>query len=834
MHFIPLPDPDGRVRRFLGSGVDITDRKRHEETIKVREDTIKSRLFYEESISFCSQILVETVDLDTALQQVVDEIVSVAKTGRSFIFKNISPQAGKICVRQINQSVVEGVEPKLPPSSSDSSSCNDLSAELLAKLTAGRPYGGTLPQMSRQDMSALASVEEGSVLILPIKVEDTLWGLIGFEDATAERRWKQEDIQLLRTVGSMIGTTIERKRAEKELRESEERYRVFTEEALVGVYISHHGSYLFVNPAMEKITGYSKKELLEIHPYDLVLPDGQKTLLNRHDAANRGEEVPADYTIPIRRKDGEVAVLQIRTHPIVYEGKSAYLGNCVDITELIGQREQIEQAKQAWESTFDSISDLVMILDSEYNIMRANRAVAEYTGFDIKDVIGRSYLEVFNLESVFTDSKGLPKTDSMLPEHFEINDYKRERIFSVSASSLRDPLGKTVATVHVARDISQMRVMEKALASSEAQFRGLAESAQDMIFNIDLDGTIRYVNPAMQHTFGYDPSELVGGNLASILQVDQEASSMDKPLLAHLLSSDDEGRIPLFEIKTQDVKGRKHVLEVSARRLAQQIIGVVRDVSERKKMEQQLIHASKLASIGVLAAGIAHQVNNPLATMLATSSLLRSMLLGSEDVPTQLKEELSAYIDTMEEQVERTSRVVTGLLEFTQTKRSEVRPADVNSILTEALDLLSRHLSLEKLSVSIHTDLGADLSPALVDSTALQQVLVNVIQNSFEAMGVEGKLDVRTENTDSGMVRITISDNGPGVPPDLRDEIFEPLFTTKTDRKGTGLGLAISVMLLERFRGRIYLDDAPKEGASFVIEVPIQEGGTVEGENKEV
>lgn len=1104
LRFIPLVDPDGQIRQFIGSGVDITERKRAEDELKASEETVKARLFYEESISHCSRLLIETVDLVEALQAVANELRSVSRVSRVFMFEVFEDGDEGRLLRQVTESTGEKIQTDQDETRMRRLGFNELSHELLARLEEGRPYGGSSDDLDKSDIALLGRSQTSSMLILPIKVEDDLWGFIGFDEASGDRRWKQEDIQLLRTVGSMIGTTIDRKRAEAELqrhsrtieglyglskevnrartleellhqaslllddnpgvlgggvyiidkksgcfrlatsfgakyaffegekeltgsdsyvqrvveapglivfdewrgntlasvlnesegfevklvsvamrsgeeligilrmlltwvdkhtvsyvetvgvelgaaikrkqaeqalRESEERYRVLTDEAMVGVYLIEEGRFRFVNPAMERITGYSRDELLALDDvYSIMVHDDIEALEERskHRRANEpdqyimriirkdggistlevrvrpipfGDRVsflgncvditemrrvqqaleaseeryrvlteeamvgiylvlgkkflfvnpamekitgysrqelttidihsithrdslraiaerkrhrepgqPDQYTMKLIRKDGTIADLEVRTRPIDYGDATAFLGNCVDITELVQKRKQIEQAKQAWESTFDSISDLVMILDPTLHVTRANRAVAEYTGIDIKQVIGKELAEIFNLEEIIKEGVETGDSTLKLPEHFEIKDPQRNRIFSVSVSPLVDPSGEVVATVHVARDITQTRKIEEALSESEAQFRGLAESAQDMIFSIDLEGKVLYVNPAIKEIFGFDSAQIVGENLAEIVQTQDIFEPGRESMIENLFSPEVQERIPLFETEIKDASGRRRVLEVSARKLPHQIVGIARDVTERKRMQQQLINASKLASVGVLAAGIAHQVNNPLAIMLATSTVLRDLLKESADVPSGLQDEVSEYLDMMEEQVERTRRVVSGLLEFTQPKRSKVQPCDVNEIVNQALELLSQHLKLDTLELNVALDKG--LEKVYVDRVALQQALVNIIQNAYEALEGSGKIEISTEDTPEDVVRISVADNGPGVPNYMREEIFEPLFTTKTERQGTGLGLAVAVMLLERFGGVISLIDTPGGGATFVVEVP--------------
>lgn len=622
---------------------------------------------------------------------------------------------------------------------------------------------------------------------------------------------------IIETFITQASVALQRQIAQRALGESEERYRTLTDEALVGIYIIGSERFLFVNPAMEKITGYSKDELLQIDPFSIVLPDDTKAVMERR--KNRSPEQPDQYPMKIRSKDGKIATLEVRIRPMVYRGETVYLGNCIDVTELVRQREQIEQAKKEWEETFDSISDLVMIVDSKGCLLRVNQAVAQYRGLGFNDLIGKNYLDIFHIG----DRNGMREfytnaIRSRVPASFEIKDTKEKHEFWVSVAPLSDEAGELVASVGVARDITQMRRMEQALVESETQFRGLAESARDIIFSIDADGSILYLNPALKEILGFNSSDLVGMNIKDILASPGIDPAVQKIVATYLRTPDENKILPLFEIDLKDNKGHKHIMEISARFIGQQYIGVVRDVTARKRMEQQLVRASKLASVGVLAAGLAHQINNPLASILATSSALKEMLANKSEVSETLKEKTGRYVRKMEEQLDRTHRIVSSLLEFTQEKRMDVRHNDANEIIQGALQFITQHLSFKKIDLELALD--EKVPPVMVDKDALQEAIVNVIQNAYEAMDGEGKILISTECENPMGLRIEISNSGPPIPPDIREEIFELLFSTKTERKGTGLGLPVAAMLLEHFSGRIYLEESVDNLTTFVIELP--------------
>jgi signal transduction histidine kinase len=269
-------------------------------------------------------------------------------------------------------------------------------------------------------------------------------------------------------------------------------------------------------------------------------------------------------------------------------------------------------------------------------------------------------------------------------------------------------------------------------------------------------------------------------------------------------------KIARMQAKYED---EKKVLEAELYRLKN--VELERLVEERTA---EVVRSAKLASIGVFASGIAHQVNNPLHIVLLNSGVLRRLLTSEIESMEEFRKQGLELIEALEAEVHRTRKVVKGLLAFTREAELNVRPTDVNSVVKDALDISSQHLPQANFDVQSWVE--KKLPPAAVDANSVLQVILNVIQNAYDACGGQGKVTVETSAGTEEMIQISISNDGPPIPENLRDKIFEPLFTTKSVGKGTGLGLSVCAMLLDRFGGRIYLDESSNEQTTFVIEVP--------------
>ncbi len=244
---------------------------------------------------------------------------------------------------------------------------------------------------------------------------------------------------------------------------------------------------------------------------------------------------------------------------------------------------------------------------------------------------------------------------------------------------------------------------------------------------------------------------------------------------------------------------------------------LVDDITDQTEMEGQLAQAEKLSSIGLLAAGVAHEVNTPLAVISSYAQMLARQLRGDE--------RLAPLLEKITQQTFRASKIVNGLLNFSRTSGAEYRETDVNSIIRETLTLLEHQFKTAQISVE--TDLMPELPPILGNSDKLQQVFLNLFLNAKDAMagtGEERRLRIATEV--NGHVSISIADSGLGIAPEHLRRIYDPFFTTKTARRdgqprGTGLGLAVTYGIIQEHSGKIHVESQVGQGTTFYLEFPM-------------
>ncbi|MBN2378245.1 tetratricopeptide repeat protein [candidate division WOR-3 bacterium] len=238
-----------------------------------------------------------------------------------------------------------------------------------------------------------------------------------------------------------------------------------------------------------------------------------------------------------------------------------------------------------------------------------------------------------------------------------------------------------------------------------------------------------------------------------------------------------------------------------------------------EKRTAEVVRSAKLATVGVFASGIAHQVNNPLNVMMFSADGLKEIFTDRVQ-SAEVRNQGLGYVNDLEEEIAHTRKIVKSLLGFTREREIHIVPTDINALVQKAVDFVNTNASARNFN--IEAELENDLGYAAVDPDGLEQVIVNVIQNAYDACEGKGTAVIKTSGSEN-TIRISIANDGPPIPEDIRDKIFEPLFTTKGEGKGTGLGLSISAMLLDRLGGRIFLESCAEKLTTFVIEIPVSE-----------
>ncbi|MGH7889184.1 MAG: PAS domain S-box protein, partial [Thermodesulfobacteriota bacterium] len=477
-----------------------------------------------------------------------------------------------------------------------------------------------------------------------------------------------------------------------------------------------------------------------------------------------------------------------------------------------------------------SLNSAVTITDMNRNIIYINPAHKRVFGYELEEVIGKQSSTLYP----FDDPSGVSKKiyEAILIVGWEgerLGMRKNGEVFPVyeKTSVVKDKDGRQIGIVSVVEDISSRKRLEQALKESEERYRTLVETAKSAIIAIDEESKIILFNPSAEELFGYLREEIEGKELSILLSEGSRGFSDTK-----FENNSDSGissllgkTVEIFGVKKG---GEEFPIEVSlsackigGRRI---LTAIMFDITERKNLHEQLIQSAKLAAVGELIAGVAHEVNNPLAVVMGYSE----MILGEENKDEQFRKS----IDVIYNEANRARKVIQNLLSFARKHSPEKQCSYINEILERTLSL--KEYDLRKNNIEVIKKLDNHLPATMADPNQLQQVFLNLIINAEQAMVESNEtkrrimIESRLKNgrgrfiTDGDeIIEISFSDFGPGIAEKNLKKIFDPFFTTKPVGRGTGLGLSVSYGIIKEHGGEIYAQSKEGEGATFYIELPV-------------
>jgi two-component system NtrC family sensor kinase len=390
-----------------------------------------------------------------------------------------------------------------------------------------------------------------------------------------------------------------------------------------------------------------------------------------------------------------------------------------------------------------------------------------------------------------------------------------ERIGAVTIASQRV---HTFSPLELERVEAMADLLSVALANAELfetmrqaewRFRTLFRAAPDAVLTVlQTTGRVREANDAVREVFGLEPHQVVGRQLLDVLVPE------DRPILDEALTRAFAGHPARVEVHIVTPEGQARVIALAASRLPEadppSALLVGRDMTHERELRVRLMESDRLAAVGELVAGVAHEVNNPLSSISAFAQLL---LRDTGMTPSQRESLEVIRAETM-----RASQVVKDLLAFARRSEPQSAPLDLNGVVGRSLRM--RQYQFNEASVRVETELAADLPSVNGDARQLQQVCLNLLTNAVQAMSPDGGvLRGRTYQTND-LVRLEVKDTGPGIPVDARAHIFEPFFTTKKEGEGTGLGLSVSYGIVTTHGGTIEVAETGPAGTTFRVTLP--------------
>jgi PAS domain S-box-containing protein len=563
------------------------------------------------------------------------------------------------------------------------------------------------------------------------------------------------------------------------------------------------------NAAATRLFGYRSAEIAGVSGLLLVPPSLHGEIRDLEERVLGGETIENLHTQMLLRGGGRINVA-VTMSPI-HDASGSVIGMIKSARDLRGER-QIEDAHLRLIAIVDSTSDAIISQDLNGMITTWNRAAERIFGYSAEEIVGRSSMTLIPPESQREELDVIRRILEGEPvEHFETQRLRKggEQIdVAITVSPIRNSSGSIAGASQIARDISERRRTEE----TRMRLAAIVESSDDAIIGKDLDGIITSWNSGAKQIFGYEADEIVGHSVMRLIP--RELHSEEPMILARLRAGQ---RVEHYESKRRRKNGELIDVSLTISPIKDSrgnVIGaskIARDITERKRAEAALIEKEKLAATGRMAAAIAHEVNNPLESIMNLAYLLTH--------DPGLSEKGSYYAGLLLQEVERASEITRQTLSF---YRSPSLPGEVD--LAQVFDSVvrSKQGSVRKKGIAIETEIeGKGTAWGL--TSELGQVISNLIENAIDAVGQDGRIRLRARDINGGeSVQISVSDNGSGMPPEIAKRIFEPFFTTKNSR-GSGLGLWVTRGIVEKHDGSIRVrttQSGKRHGAIFTVILP--------------
>ncbi len=491
----------------------------------------------------------------------------------------------------------------------------------------------------------------------------------------------------------------------------------------------------------------------------------------------------------------------------------------------------LKESEIRFQTLFDSAAEFIFVIDPEGTITLTNRYVYEQSGYRQDEIIGRSIKDFFTEESKHICDCNFPGLKERGHNRAEIDFVCKDGNvlqMECSATAIPDKNNEFTSFLIVQRDITERKRSAEALADSERRFRAIFNSTFQFIGLLSPEGILLEANQTALDFANVSNEDVVGRPFWETIW--WSSSERDQIRLKEAIQRASRGDMVRYETTNLSANGKTVTVDFSLKPVKNAqgetvlIIPEGRDITERKQAEEAVqqhqlesAHFMRLGLMGEMAAGMAHELNQPLAALISYCGTAHSMLRELPSAPEELVDLLKRATD----QAHRASEIINYIRHFVSKGGAEKGPVDIDKLIIEMSDFLEWELRNSKVNITL--DLDGQHRKILASSVQIEQVLLNLIRNSLEAIQISGAsnghLKLETALTANNTMQITVSDNGPGVPDEMRSCLFEPFQTSK--ESGMGMGLSIGRSIIHAHNGKIWLNESQDDGTSFRIELPV-------------
>jgi len=683
-------------------------------------------------------------------------------------------------------------------------------------------------------------------LVVPVSRAGRVAAVLGVGNKPTD--YTDEDVGAISTLADLAWDIASRKRSEEALRASEARLRAYFDSPAVGVAItSLEKGWIDVNDRTCTMLGYSRDELLSRTWLDLTHPDDTEIDVAEFNRVLSGEI--DRYTLDKRflRKDGTTLWTLLSVSCVRRPDRSVdyFVAILNDITERKRAEQELDETRSILQAAMDQSPAGIAIADAPTGKLRyVNDAGLLIRGGNRETVVNGIGVDRYVTSWQILDLDGTPLAPDAVPLARAILHGEKssrqfiigrsptdDRVVLATAAPVTDAQGKVTSAVVVFVDITDQKRAEQALRASEAHFRQLVTALPIPIAFCDSVGRIVTLNERFTQVLGYTrddiptldawfrkayPDEGYRGEV-----VDGWVRRVGKAIAT-------SGDIPPREVRVTSKSGDVRTMSISGVHVGEDLLVTMVDVTEARALQERLALTERLAALGTLVAGVAHEINNPLAAVLSGQAVAREVVEGilhairdgARVVPDAAEAGLGQALEALDDALEGGERVASIVRDLTAlgrpgAKRSRTRLADVVGSAMQWLPATVAH----RATVTVD-DLGA---PDVVAAAGqIEQVLVNLVTNAANATppGKRDVIRIRLGPGAPGMARLEVTDHGSGISPTTLRRIFEPFFTTRPVGKGTGLGLAICHAIVTAHGGTLTVETEVGRGSTFRVELP--------------
>jgi len=791
-------------RATLGNFLDITERKQMEEEISHRQDT-------QTVLNSLLRISLEDIPLKGLLKRTIDLIFSIpwlAFESRGSIF--LVEDDPEVLVMKAQNGLEQPIQRECARVPFGRCLCGQ------AALTQEIHFADSLND--RHEIRYDSITPHGHYCV-PIVLAGKTLGVINMYLNEGHRRSQSEEEFLIAVANTLAGI-IERKQVEEKLRESEEKYHAIFEQAADSIVLIDTSTEEIVdfNDRAHENLGYTREEFAKLKTINITAPESAE----EHNKAVERTLKSGVYAFEIKQitKNGEKRDVTVKSgvfhNP---SGKTLVLSIWHDITERKRAEEELRRAKEQFQALVEESPLGVAMVTKDGRYQYLNPKFVEMFGYTLEDIptrqdwFAKAYPDPEYRKRVIssweTDQRIMAEGDEVSRPAFTVTSKGgSEKIIQFRSVALA-----TGDYLIIHEDITESKRAEEEL-KLRAQ---ILDGATDSIIVHGVDDNFVYVNEAACRTHGYSREEFMKMKITQLV-AQERASGLDSDRQELL----EKGHIVIESAHLRKdgsimpVEVHARTLESGGRKL---FLTVIRDITERKQAEEERRELenrthlnSRLASIGEIAAGIAHEINNPLTAVIGFAQLL---------MDTTIPDDAKKDIAVIYKEARRAAEVAKNLLVFARKREPVRQPTDINSAIREVLKLRAYE---EKVNnIQVNTRFASKLPEVMADYSQLQQVFLNIIINAEAAMLEAhngGALTVTTQKV-NGTIKVSFTDNGPGIAKENLERVFDPFFTTKEVGKGTGLGLSLCHGIVVQHGGRIYAKSKWGKGSTFVVELPI-------------